>query len=262
MMMRALIPRLVILLFFVCLRVSFAEADPWHLSLKSRQSLQQNLGHLYQFKADRYKHFPVRLTVAVLNNGDYRAQLEVQKRQTIKPLREIAEQHHAIIATNGGFYRENFLVNGLLINQGKIQSKLVQNRLLSTIISINRQGQIELGKREKTRYQSTFNAFQSGPILLENNRVKKLDNRKHAARVIYALTNHQCFIITLDDATLEQSAFILKSLAKYFSVNFKLAVNFDGGEASAYFFKGRDYPMIKNEWLPVKMILMFFPPSV
>ncbi|WP_119343619.1 phosphodiester glycosidase family protein [Facilibium subflavum] len=228
----------------------------WQLDLQSSQKLDQNLGVLYQFKAYQYKHFPVWVNMVALNSN-YHATLYIQHKDDIKNLSDIAKQMQAVVASNGGFYREGFVVNGLLINHQRKYARFVKNSLLSGIVTINEAGKVTLLPRSGA-YQHAYSAFQTGPVLIQNGDIKPVDDKAMARRIVYAQDkNGRLFILFFDNVTLMQAAKITQLLARYLKLDFKIAVNFDGGKAAALYANGTKSPLILDEVVPVKSIILF-----
>ncbi|WP_119328901.1 phosphodiester glycosidase family protein [Cysteiniphilum halobium] len=231
-------------------------ATPWQLQQKKSVDIVPEKVHFYNFGAFKKKHFPLVIDVVLLDNGSYKAGLTIQSQNNIQSVLDIATQKDAFLATNGGFYQEGFLVNGLLIDQSKLRLPLVNNTLLSSIITIDQRGQVNiLDKNQK--YHNAYYAFQVGPILLKDNLVQKVDDNKIAKRIVYAQTSSKLMVIYIDSTTLQQAAYIVKALASYFKINIKRAVNFDGGKAGAFILRKYVTPVIYPEYSSVKSIIYF-----
>ncbi len=256
-MLRFIIALIAVALVGLTNAFGYDHSSAWQLKEKRTEKLLNNIGTLYHFNAYQYKHFPVALTLIEINQDKARASLVIQDKSNIQPLQEIAMQSGAIIATNGGFYRENFLVNGLLISHDKKYSRLVKNSLLSAVVTISQKGIINLYKIGDSGYNDAFWAFQAGPILVDNNHPqKKLDDSAIARRVIYITTNQGLYLALLDGATLNESANILKSVANKLKLQIHLAVNFDGGKAAAFRIQTDNKILSHSELVPVKSIIV------
>ncbi|GGF95344.1 MULTISPECIES: phosphodiester glycosidase family protein [Cysteiniphilum] len=231
-------------------------AFSWQLQQKKSIDIAPEKIQFNTFDAIKDKHFPLIVDVVLLDNGAYKAGLTIQSQDNVQSVLDVATQKDAFLATNGGFYQEGFLVNGLLIDQSKLRLPLVNNTLLSSIITIDQQGQINILDKDQ-KYHHAYYAFQVGPILLKDNIVQKVNDDKIAKRIIYAQTSSKLMVIYIDSTTLQQAAYVVKALADYFDINIKRAVNFDGGKAGAFILRKYMTPVIYPEYSPVKSVVYF-----
>ena len=236
--------------------LSVHTAFAWQLEIAKQAPIANGKANFYQFKASRTLSFPILVDAILLNNNKYKAGLYVQPQDNVQSVLDIATQKKAFLATNGGYYREEFLVNGLLIDQNKLRLPLVNNALLSSVISIDQKGQINILDKNQP-YKNPYYAFQVGPILIKNNVVQKVSDEKVAKRIIYAQTKTQLLVIYLDSASLQQTAKIVKLIAKKLKLIMIRAVNFDGGKAGAFVVRKYITPLIHPEYAPVKSIVYF-----
>ncbi|WP_440616442.1 phosphodiester glycosidase family protein [Cysteiniphilum sp. 6C5] len=234
--------------------ISFASG--WQLQQKKSVGIVPKKVQFYAFEALKKKHFPLLVDVVLLNNDAYKAGLTIQSQDNVQSVLDVATQKDAFLATNGGFYQEGFLVNGLLIDQSKLRLPLVNNTLLSSIITIDQHGHINILDKDQT-YHHAYYAFQVGPILLKDNLIQEVNDDKLAKRIIYAQTSSKLMVIYVDSATLQQAAYVVKALANYFDINIKRAVNFDGGKAGAFILRKYITPVIYPEYIPVKSVVYF-----
>lgn len=233
-----------------------SSASSWQLQQKKTVDIASGKVQFDTFEASKDKHFPLIVDVVLLDNNAYKAGLTIQSQDNVQSALDVATQKDAFLATNGGFYQEGFLVNGLLIDQSKLRLPLVNNTLLSSIITIDQHGQINILDKDQ-KYHHAYYAFQVGPILLKDNIVQKLNDDKIAKRIIYAQTSSKLMVIYIDSTTLQQAAYVVKALADYFKWNIKRAVNFDGGKAGAFILRKYITPLIYPEYSPVKSIVYF-----
>lgn len=228
--------------------------------------LSNQAAHVFLFTAYKAKHFPVKITMIMLKSGDHHAGMMVQKKENIEDVLTVMQEEKAFLATNGGFYRENFRPNGLLIIKGIRRSYFVKNKLLSAIVNIDKGGRLSLLAADQYNgflQKQLYNAFQTGPILIDDGNIELNLNDYHVAkRVIYALNgDSNLLIFAIDSTTLEDSADIIETIAKYLHQTIKMAVNFDGGKAAGFATSAFDNPVVFAEMVPVKTVVYFFEDS-
>ncbi len=241
------------LICFLGITLSYA----WQLNTVSQHKLVNAGVSFYEFAAIEKKTFPILVDVVVLKNNQYHAGLFIQREDNIQSTLDIASYNNAFLATNGGYYREGFLVNGLLIDQGKLRLGLVENSLLSSIITIDKNGQISILDKDQN-YKNAYYAFQAGPVLMKNNEIQKVENTRISKRVIYAeTTNNHLMVFFIDSATLQQSANVIKAITAQLNFHVTRAVNFDGGIAAAFVLRQIVTPIIYPEYVPVKSVVYF-----
>ena len=236
----------------LCAQTSYS----WTIKQASSTQLQNNLGAFYQFTANENKHFPIDLDVIHINQKNLKASLIVQNKAP-SSVYTIADQNKALIATNGGFFRENFLINGLLIEKGQKHSSFVNNSLLSAIITIDKKGHVKLLNKTDS-YKNAYYAFQAGPTLISNNHVLSNDDYKIAKRIVYVTVKNQLYIVFINSSTLEQAGTLVKlAMQKLTSNSIDMAVNFDGGKSAALIVNGLKIPYIQPENTLVKTVVVF-----
>jgi uncharacterized protein YigE (DUF2233 family) len=218
-----------------------------------------DMGSYYTYKFDKYKHFPVYVRIAILDPAKYDASLFVQDKGNVQSLMRLSLEQKATIAINGGYYRENFLPNGLLIVEGKRKSRFVSNTLLAAIVLVTKDGEIKLLKKGGSYLNAKY-AFQAGPILLEGE--KKYAGTSTLLRqrsIVIEFKNGQIALVSMSPATMHEAASILATLVKTQKRSVKLAVNLDGGVASSFVINFDKRPVIIPERADVKMALLFYP---
>jgi uncharacterized protein YigE (DUF2233 family) len=245
-------------LIFLLLCSFSAVSWAWQGTLDYSKTIP-DMGTYYKYRFDERKHFPVYVRIAVLDAVKYDASLFVQDKDAVQSLMHLSLEEKATIAINGGYYRENFLPNGLLIVEGKRKSRFVSNTLLAAVVMITKDGKIKLIKKGAS-YKDAKYAFQAGPILLEGEKQYAGTSTLLRQRsVVIEFENGQLALVSLSPATMNEAASILEILVKELKKTVKLAVNLDGGVASSFIINFNHHPIIVPERADVKMSLLFYP---
>ena len=215
------------------------------------------MGEYIQYQFLEPKHFPVTVNVVLLEAKKYSASLFVQQKKEVKSLMMLSVDKKAKVAINGGFYRENFLPNGLLIVKGKRVSRFVSNRLLAALVQVDKNGAIQLLKKSQS-YEKTNSVFQAGPILLEGQNVYNNGSDTLRQRsVIVEFKSGVIGLLSFSPVPMRAAAILVKKISDILKMPVKLAVNLDGGVASSFVVNFMQRPVIVPEREDVKMALLF-----
>lgn len=245
----------IIFLLIIC--VLYANSSySWNISYVVKKNFFK-IGTYSQLKATKYKHFPIIIHMVLLDFGKYSASLEVQDKNAISSVMEVSLKHNALLAVNGGYYREKFLPNGLLVYKGVIRSNLVFNNLLEGIVSISELGELNLYKRKNKHIKAKY-AFQTGPILNINGKPYNSNSTMLRQRsAIVQFKNKDIAILSFSPVSLNDMSRLINRIATLINLQVKLALNLDGGLASSFVVNFQYYPVILPEYKPVKSIIMF-----
>lgn len=252
------------LVLFIIFMMFFANQSvfAWQISVENKRVLPKDAGTYEYITANQIKHFPVDIDFIVLNKNHYKADLVSQNWQNAKPLAQLSEDLGAFVAVNGGFYRENFLPNGLLILNGVQKSRFVSNDLLSAVVHINKAGVINIFSKkiyESDDKKDLFSAFQAGPLLYHKLKTTNIDSDKLRQRsILIEFENGDIGICYFSPVTLTQMLSILTKIVKNSNLTILHATNLDGGIASSFVVNFNKDPIIRLENQPVKMGLLFF----
>ncbi|MCF6807595.1 phosphodiester glycosidase family protein [Thiotrichales bacterium 19S9-12] len=249
------------LFYFIVINLAFINITySWSLSVEQQRFLANDGGIYEHIVAHKLKEFPVVIDLIILDKSHYRADLFSQNWHDAQSLATFSYERGALAAINGGFYRENFLPNGLLVIDGKHYSKFVSNQLLSAVVMINQQGKLEiLSKADFHVNLPLYSAFQAGPLLYYHNKAKEVSGTKLRKRSILVLfQNGDTGLVYFSPVTLSEVSELLKKVALMLNRKINAATNLDGGIASSFVVNFSWYPIIRSENLPVKMALLFF----
>lgn len=166
--------------------------------------------------------------------------LEKQNSQTVR------DNQTCQYLTNGGFYTQTNTPLGLFVVEGKTISKYKNSSLFNGIFSVARDGKAAITTEipsGDTRFQ-----LQSGPILINGGEpiALRLKNDEIARRIFVAITGDGKVIFgvafdpesTFDGPNLADLPGILDSFQKKTNIIFDMALNLDGGSASAFASEG------------------------
>lgn len=212
-------------------------ATAWDVFLVDNQNFLNNSADFYEYKAQKKNQFPVYLKAIYIDQDKLKAKIVQQSSGSEKSLIELVDDNKAVIGINGGYYRENFLPNGLLVIQGKQYSRMVNNDLLQGLVKVDLNDQLTLSSRKDAL--DIYSAFQAGPILYQNG--KWYDPNWHKIRkrsVIIEFANHNILLVSVSAVSLSELVNILKVMFKHFPEKYgeiSFALNLDGGRSSAFF---------------------------
>ena len=216
---------------------------------------------------------PVRFDGVLFSAGAYHMKVKVQAIQNQRSsVRLFSNNVKALAGINGGYYREDFLPNGLLIAHGRLISKMVYNRLLSAVLSVNIQGKLSLMSRNNFEldypplsYSNIQFAFQAGPILVSNNQIMSVPNdllkkRRRRRSIIILFRNYDVAIVSLSAIRLFEAEKLLMKADHQFWADepILMALNLDGGSAASFLVRQSQKIIFYPEQKYVKYLVLFF----
>ncbi|MCF6777259.1 phosphodiester glycosidase family protein [Thiotrichales bacterium 19X7-9] len=252
--------RLLVLNFFISI-FSFTSvyAATWQLTISPVRKLPKDSGTYQHITANRYKHFPIDVDMILLKKNHYQARLLSQNWSDAKTLAQVSDEQGAMVAINGGFYREQFKPNGLLMLDGRKYARFVSNDLLSAIININKQGELAIYAKKAYHDAKLYSAFQAGPLLYDQNKENVVYGNKLRQRSILVIFNNgDIGIFYFSPVSISDVISVLNQVAQKIDQVIKSATNLDGGVASSFVVNFKHDPIIRLESQPVKMVLLFF----
>lgn len=155
---------------------------------------------------------------------------------------ELFKQKSCRSIVSAGFYTKENTPVGLFTTEGEQIKNRVDSRLFDGIFSVDKSGSalISLETPQNVRL-----ALQSGPILIKNEQVQKLQIKddKSARRVVLTLNkNSEVYFLAIfnkesvfEGPLLAELPQIIKGLEGKMGVKFLDAINLDGGSASAFY---------------------------
>jgi len=233
--------------------------------LAARVPLAKGQGQYIMLKATTASQHTVRIHAVTLNPGRYRARLvTLDKVTTHFPIARIAAKHNAFLAINGGFFTPDFKPLGLYIYQGEQQSRFIVNRLLSSLVFINRQGKLTLQtsliQSSRPRRFSAYYAFQCGPTLLRRGLISVYKNSNKRARrtVIAQARDGKLVVMVTSTISPYDLALLLQQHPRWFGVDrFTRVANLDGGSSTAMSLHSGNAHFISQNLKTVKYLVMF-----
>lgn len=157
--------------------------------------------------------------------------------------KDAKQEYNCDHLTNGGFYGEDnkplglLVVNGILINNSK------ESQLFNAYFAIDKDDKFSIS-RTKPQISRVNYALQSGPMLILNSLPQKLtiETDENARRIIAAETpkNEAVFMVIYSKTSplmgpkLAELPKILDDVQKNTNLNFKNAINLDGGSHSTF----------------------------
>lgn len=154
-------------------------------------------------------------------------------------LDEAMEKENALAGVNGGYFHPDRTPLGLLVAAGKLIHPLERARLLSGLV-IARGGHFALLRSaEFSRDAKPDEAIQAGPFLIDQARVVPgLDDRRRAARTVVCAFGKKGFaLVSVDSATLAETAAILAVPGVVRDGIPQRALNLDGGSSTGLWVK-------------------------
>jgi len=222
------------------------QAFSWDLDVVNKKNLPNASGNYTEYEFNQSKHFPVTVRTVYIDQSKYRSSIVIQTLQNRQSLIHLSENKKALIAINGGYFRENFLPNGLLVSKGEKISRLVRNRLLDGVVINNANENINLILTEN--YEAGFSAFQSGPVLFDGSGWASVSQKKKRRRnIILQFDNQNIMLVNMSAVTLFEAVNILKDIIavnKYEKL--RLALNLDGGRSAAFVVNFDDVVMMQE----------------
>jgi exopolysaccharide biosynthesis protein len=194
--------------------------------------------------------------------NNYQARFYTQfDQQNAANVSTIGYEEKAFMAVNGGFFTPNFTPDGLFYEHGKQLSPYSNQPIFSAMVTINHQGQINIGP-SNTAYQNNQYAIQAGPLLINQGqmlvaKVNQFD--QFATRTILAESSDgQIIVISTSDISLYTLENILYQHPEWFGVKkIVTAVNLDGGKSSAIYLNDSQAHRVINGKNKVENILYF-----
>ncbi|MCF6764676.1 phosphodiester glycosidase family protein [Thiotrichales bacterium 19S3-7] len=246
-----------IIIFILGFDISYA--NTWQLTFEKSRQLPAESGIYQHVIAKRYKQFPIDVDMVLFKKNHYKAQLIAQSWHNAKTLADLSEDKGAVVAINGGFYREQFKPNGLLKIDGKKMANFVSNDLLSAIININDKGKLVIYSKKAYPNISLYSAFQAGPLLYDNTKVTIINGHKLRQRsILVSFKSGDIGLFYFSPVSISQAIDILNKIAQHANEVIETATNLDGGVASSFVVNFQHSPIIRLESQPVKMVLLFF----
>ena len=145
--------------------------------------------------------------------------------------------------TSGGFYSKENYPLGLFIINSKVISKEIQSLLFNGFFFVDVNENVGI-RREIPDNNFRF-AIQSGPILMENGESLsfKINNDEEARRIAVAINREgNIFFIAVYNRESNLQGPLLSELPEFVKIagekineNFEIALNLDGGSASAFY---------------------------
>ncbi len=232
--------------------------NAWELSVIDDRTFLDGSAVYTEYEAQEQKRFPVSIKIVYIFQEKLKAKIVQQSAESKKTLIELADQNQAIIGINGGYYRENFLPNGLLILQGKQYSRMVHNDLLQGIVKLDINDHLSLSSREDS--SNIYSAFQAGPILYQGSQWYKPNwNKVRKRSIIFEFENRNIMLMNTSAISLDELVDILKIWVTKLPENYgklAFALNLDGGRSSAFFLNFPS-PVLVQEQDYIKTAILF-----
>ena len=159
------------------------------------------------------------------------------------PSKEALVKNACLYLVSGGFWSDENGHLGLLISDGEQKSDAIKSDLLNGYLTITQDNRATIS-RSASSNPTVRLALQSGPIVFLNGKPTTLSliRDENARRIVVATTtnNEVIFLVVYYQAspllgpTLVELPEILENIKKNTSLEFKDALNLDGGTHSAY----------------------------
>jgi len=147
-----------------------------------------------------------------------------------------------VCGVNGGYFDTEFKPIGLRIADGTTFSPLRRARLITGILLQSDRGVDVVRVSEFSRTKKIITAIQSGPFLVEGNKLIRGLNDSQVARRTFAgiATNDRAFLGVCSDVSLAGLANIVATSPIVADSKIQRAMNLDGGSSSAFWFARED----------------------
>jgi len=147
-----------------------------------------------------------------------------------------------VCGVNGGYFDTEFKPIGLRIADGTTFSPLRRARLITGILLQSDRGIDVVRVSEFSRTKKIITAIQSGPFLVEGNKLIRGLNDSQVARRTFAgiATNDRAFLGVCSDVSLAELANIVAANPIVADSKIQRAMNLDGGSSSAFWFARED----------------------
>jgi len=153
--------------------------------------------------------------------------------------------------------------------QGKQLKRFSKNRLLTSCVSIDKQGKMVLVPRCR-QSPGTFYAMQTGPVIMDHGRItddiQALQEKSHVPQSYFSLhprtilaesQDKNLLLIITSPMTLQQELQILQNDSKALGVEkIESAINLDGGASTGMYIRFKDSPVYVQESKPVKVLVL------
>jgi hypothetical protein len=164
--------------------------------------------------------------------------LRVIDNPTGETLSDTMPREKCAAGVNGGYFRSDFALIGLVISDGRMIAPLQRARLITGILSASARGVQILRVREFSRREKISAAVQSGPFLVDHyERVRRLDDSTVARRTFAATAvNDRALLGVCSEISLAELAVILATTRLADDLKIQRALNLDGGSSTAFWF--------------------------
>ena len=231
-------------------------AHAWGLHKIKERPLPDRAGSYLHYRLTKPENFPVNVEIVRLEPGHYRPAIVAQKRDNRRLLMNLTVVRDALVGINGGYYREQFLPNGLLVTHARTRSAMVHNNLLSAVVAIDH-NQLVLMRREQ--YQGGVQAaFQTGPVLYESGQWAGFSSDKQTTRSgIMRLKDGSIVLVYINAATMNGMVSMLEHILEARGWQPDFVVNLDGGRAASLIVNFARDPVIHLEDQYIKTAILF-----
>jgi uncharacterized protein YigE (DUF2233 family) len=170
----------------------------------------------------------------------------------------------AVAAITGGYFAPDFQPSGLLIRDGRQVRPLGQEGVLSGVVALDAEGQLQLMPRESA-LDGVQNAVQAGPFLIDPGGAVGVNVRAAVApRTVVALDDHgRLLLLATGPLTLHQVATLLHDHPQALGMErVERALNLDGGPSTGLSVVLEDPRWSVVERGPVRNVLVLVPRTV
>ncbi|MDF2940834.1 MAG: hypothetical protein K0R66_1476 [Gammaproteobacteria bacterium] len=205
---------------------------------------------------------PTTFEMIAVKVNHYQASFYTQANpQTAANVSTIGYEEKAFMAVNGGFFTPSFTPDGLFVENGKQISPESQQPIFTAMVTINDQGQLNIGPGDMP-YENAKFAIQAGPLLIDHSQmlVSKVNQFDQSATrtVLAESSDGQLIVISTSDMSLYTLENILYAHPEWFGVQkIVTAVNLDGGKSSALYINNSQAHRVLNGKNKVENILLF-----
>jgi len=157
-------------------------------------------------------------------------------------LAAVMKREKCVCGVNGGYFDTEFKPIGLRVADGTTFSPLRRARLITGILLQSDRGIDVVRVSEFSRTKKIITAIQSGPFLVEGNKLIRGLNDSQVARRTFAgiATNDRAFLGVCSDVSLAGLANIVATSPIVADSKIQRAMNLDGGSSSAFWFARED----------------------
>jgi len=222
----------------VALAVS-AHAE-WKILSAESESGRAGLEHRHVVVEDAAASQRVAVDVAVFSAKS--TALRVIDNPDGQSLGAVMKRENCVCGVNGGYFDREFKPLGLRVADGTTFSPLRRARLITGILLQSDRGIDVVRVSEFSRTKKIITAIQSGPFLVEGNKLIRGLNDSQVARRTFAgiATNDRAFLGVCSDVSLAGLANIVAASPIVADSKIQRAMNLDGGSSSAFWFARED----------------------